>query len=87
MAEQRIEEKEKTKKDNVDRELFSCLLQPVTADSDPQYIGIRRLLLFRKAESGALRRRVCSPFHCISHVINADTTKFEPFNLKVMVKI
>ncbi|XP_062175795.1 uncharacterized protein LOC133880849 [Alnus glutinosa] len=57
MAEQRIEEKEKTKKDNVDRELFSCLLQPVTADSDPRYIGIRRLLLFRKAESEALRRR------------------------------
>lgn len=51
-----MEEKEKTK-ENVDPEFFSCLLQPVTANSDPQYIGIRRLLLFRKAESGAFLRR------------------------------
>ncbi|KAJ9177811.1 hypothetical protein P3X46_012983 [Hevea brasiliensis] len=43
-------------KKDVDPELFSCLLQPATADSDPDYIGIRRLLLYRKAESGDLRR-------------------------------
>ena len=46
------------KKKNVDPELFSCLLQPVTSDSDPDYIGIRRLLLYRKAESGVRRRLV-----------------------------
>lgn len=44
------------KKKDVDPELFSCLLQPVNADADPEYIGIRRLLLYRKAESGDLRR-------------------------------
>ncbi|KAK9177149.1 hypothetical protein WN944_029168 [Citrus x changshan-huyou] len=32
------------------------MLQPATADSDPDYIGVRRLLLFRKAESGVRRR-------------------------------
>ncbi|CAK7329643.1 unnamed protein product [Dovyalis caffra] len=45
-----------TEKKNVDPELFSCQLQPVTSDSDPDYIGIRRLLLYRKAESGVYRR-------------------------------
>ncbi|XP_020533534.1 WD repeat-containing protein 13 isoform X2 [Jatropha curcas] len=40
----------------VEPELFSCLLQPVPADSDPEYIGIRRLLLYRKAQSGYVRR-------------------------------
>ncbi|XP_050234225.1 uncharacterized protein LOC126682551 [Mercurialis annua] len=45
-----------SKKQVIDPELFSCLLQPVTADSDPEYIGIRRLLLHRKAESGVNRR-------------------------------
>ncbi|KAJ4716581.1 WD repeat-containing protein 13-like [Melia azedarach] len=44
------------KENVVDPELFSCLLQPPSADSDPDYIGIRRLLLFRKAESGICRR-------------------------------
>ncbi|XP_065866874.1 uncharacterized protein [Euphorbia lathyris] len=44
-----------TNKD-LDPELFSCLLQPAPADSDPEYIGIRRLLLYRKAESGVRRR-------------------------------
>ncbi|KAL5788625.1 hypothetical protein ACOSP7_005574 [Xanthoceras sorbifolium] len=44
------------KENGVDPEFFSCLLQPATADSDPEYIGIRRLLLFRKAESGFRRR-------------------------------
>lgn len=50
------DEENKDKKKNVDPELFSCLLQPVTSDSDPDYIGIRRLLLYRKAESGVRRR-------------------------------
>ncbi|RDX93996.1 WD repeat-containing protein 13, partial [Mucuna pruriens] len=40
-----------------DPELFCCLLQPATADGDPEYLGIRRLLLHRKAEAGLLRRR------------------------------
>ncbi|XP_041013302.1 WD repeat-containing protein 13-like [Juglans microcarpa x Juglans regia] len=57
MAEQTSEEEKKKKNEHVDPELFSCLLQPVTADSDPVYIGIRRLLLYRKAESGVFRRR------------------------------
>jgi len=43
-----------------DPELFCCLLQPATADRDPEYIGIRRLLLQRKAEAGVIRRRVRS---------------------------
>lgn len=49
----------KTKDANVteDPETFSCMLQPCPADSDPNYIGIRRLLLFRKAQSGVLRRK------------------------------
>lgn len=49
-----------------DPELFCCLLQPVTADADPQYTGIRRLLLHRKAEAGVLRRRVRSLSNVIS---------------------
>lgn len=72
MAEQRIEEKKinssaeeeedeakkkKKEKENVDPELFSCLLQPVTSDSDSDYISIRRFLLFGKANSGVLRRK------------------------------
>lgn len=44
-------------------EFFSCLLQPSPADSDPNYIGIRRLLLFRKAQSGVLRRKVLVSYH------------------------
>ncbi|KAK9053358.1 hypothetical protein SSX86_029991 [Deinandra increscens subsp. villosa] len=40
-----------------DPETFSCLLQPCPADSDLNYIGIRRILLFRKAQSGVLRRK------------------------------
>lgn len=51
---------DKKKDKNSDPELFCCLLQPLTADADPQYIGIRRLLLHRKAEAGVLRRRVSS---------------------------
>ncbi|KAI3695499.1 hypothetical protein L1987_78496 [Smallanthus sonchifolius] len=52
------EENRKKKKDvTEDPETFSCMLQPCPADSDPNYIGIRRLLLFRKAQSGVLRRK------------------------------
>ncbi|GAB2218292.1 hypothetical protein Droror1_Dr00001512 [Drosera rotundifolia] len=43
--------------EEADLELFSCLLQPMLSDSDPNYIGVRRLLLHRKAESGVLRRK------------------------------
>ncbi|WJZ97103.1 hypothetical protein VitviT2T_015736 [Vitis vinifera] len=39
----------------VDPTFFSCLLQPSSADSDPQYIGICHLLLYRKAKSGVHR--------------------------------
>ncbi|GFP85907.1 WD repeat-containing protein 13 [Phtheirospermum japonicum] len=40
-----------------DPEFFSCLLQPSPRDSDPNYIGIRRLLLHRKAQAGVIRRK------------------------------
>ncbi|CDO97011.1 unnamed protein product [Coffea canephora] len=52
-------EKNTKKKEDVaaDPEFFGCLLQPSPPDSDPNYIGIRRLLLFRKAQSGVLRRK------------------------------
>lgn len=55
-----VVEEEKKKGKNVDPELFSCLLQPKSSDSDPEYVGIRRLLLHRKAESGVFSRRVCA---------------------------
>ncbi|KAL4555599.1 hypothetical protein LXL04_038223 [Taraxacum kok-saghyz] len=68
MADQTIEkrssevgdhEKEPRKKKDVteDPETFSCMLQPCPTDSDPKYVGIRRLLLFRKAQSGVLLRK------------------------------
>ncbi|XP_024965195.1 WD repeat-containing protein 13-like isoform X2 [Cynara cardunculus var. scolymus] len=68
MADQTIEkcssevgddEKKQRIKKNVteDPETFSCMLQPCPANSDPNYVGIRRLLLFGKAESGVLRRK------------------------------
>lgn len=52
-------EKNTKEKEDVtaDPEFFSCLLQPSPPDSDPNYIGVRRLLLFRKAQSGVLRRK------------------------------
>ncbi|KAF7841008.1 WD repeat-containing protein 13 [Senna tora] len=67
MAEQRCEEKngesgeeeekeKEKKKIYTDPELFCCVFQPATADVDAKYIGIRRLLLRRKAEAGILRR-------------------------------
>ncbi|KAK4378314.1 hypothetical protein RND71_000176 [Anisodus tanguticus] len=48
---------EKKKDSTANPEFFSCMLQPSPADSDPNYIGIRRFLLHRKAESGVLRRK------------------------------
>lgn len=42
----------------VDPELFSCLLQPLGADADGEYVGVRRLLLYRKAQAGVYRRNV-----------------------------
>lgn len=80
MADQTIEkrssevddhEREPSKKKDVteDPETFSCMLQPCPADSDPKYVGIRRLLLFRKAQSGVLRRKV----HFISHLFQMKT--------------
>ncbi|KAI4375693.1 hypothetical protein MLD38_013533 [Melastoma candidum] len=51
------EKKRKKEGDHVDPELFGCLLQPLSADGDPNYVGIRRLLLHRKASSGILRRK------------------------------
>ncbi|XP_057966154.1 uncharacterized protein LOC131156467 isoform X2 [Malania oleifera] len=61
MAEQTTVEKasseEEKKNAEVDLELFSCLLQPSTVDADPEYVGIRRFLLYRKAQSGVVRRK------------------------------
>lgn len=56
-------DKTSEKKANMkDPETFCCLLQPVNADCSPDYIGIRRLLLARKAESCSFRRLVSSIF-------------------------
>ncbi|XP_028765613.1 WD repeat-containing protein 13 [Neltuma alba] len=55
MAQQSGED-EKKKKIYTDPELFCCVFQPVTSDADAQYIGIRRLLLHRKAVAGVVRR-------------------------------
>ncbi|RAL50387.1 hypothetical protein DM860_016854 [Cuscuta australis] len=41
----------------LDPDFFCCMLQPSPADSDPNYVGIRRLLLHRKAQSGLLCRK------------------------------
>lgn len=54
------ENTKKKKKIYTDPELFCCVFQPATTDSDAEYIGIRRILLHRKAEAGVLRRIVCS---------------------------
>lgn len=61
----KLENGEKKNEDlTFDPETFSCMLQPSPADSDsdPNYIGIRRLLLYRKAQSGVLRRKVLLEF-------------------------
>lgn len=57
-TEAKEEDEDMRKKKSADPELFSCLLQPVSSDADLQYIGVRRLLLRRKAESGVVRRLV-----------------------------
>ncbi|XP_068648313.1 uncharacterized protein [Aristolochia californica] len=49
-------------KKKMDPELFSCLLQPFSSnngnsDSDSIYVGMRRLLLYRKAISGVDNRK------------------------------
>jgi WD40 repeat protein len=56
-SEVEIGEKDETKKQSKDLEFLSCMMQPKTADSDPHYIGIRRILLHRKADSGVISRR------------------------------
>lgn len=48
---------EKKKDSTANPEFFCCMLQPAPANSDPNYIAIRRFLLHRKAESGVLRRK------------------------------
>lgn len=52
-------EKRQEKEEDVtaDPEFIGCMLQPCTADSDPNYVGIRRFLLFRKVQSGLLHRK------------------------------
>lgn len=53
-----INDDDDKKKDKTsDPDLFCCLLQPLTSDADPEYTGIRRLLLHQKAEAGILRRK------------------------------
>ncbi|KAL5976632.1 hypothetical protein ACLOJK_020965 [Asimina triloba] len=60
-AEKVAEEEEKAKtttaKTESDLEFLTCCLQPSNAVSDPSYVGIRRLLLYRKSRSGLDRRK------------------------------
>lgn len=56
-----------------DPEFFSCLLQPSPSDSDPNYIGIRRLLLYRKAQAGVLRRKVFFYVACLNMYLRSST--------------
>ncbi|CAM8990744.1 unnamed protein product [Rhodiola kirilowii] len=63
MEEQVLGEENEMRKDEekngeaiVDPELFSCLLQPSGPDADGEYVGVRRLLLYRKAQAGVYRR-------------------------------
>ncbi|GJY31414.1 WD repeat-containing protein 13 [Tanacetum coccineum] len=66
MTDQTIDNNNKNDKENEDiikkdlledPETFSCVLQPNASSSDRNYVGIRRFLLFRKAQSGLLRRK------------------------------
>ncbi|XP_010530815.1 PREDICTED: WD repeat-containing protein 13 [Tarenaya hassleriana] len=50
-------EEEEKKKQSPDPEYLCCMMQPITTDTDPVYVGVRRLLLRRKSESGVLGRR------------------------------
>lgn len=61
---------EKKKDSTANPEFFSCMLQPSPANSDPNYIAIRRFLLHRKAESGVLRRKV-HLFHAFSLILES----------------
>ncbi|KAH9611628.1 hypothetical protein KSS87_010322 [Heliosperma pusillum] len=53
---QQQHKEEEEKKHVYDPEVYSCLLQPIASDSDLRYVGIRRFLLFRKANSGVHQR-------------------------------
>lgn len=44
----------------MDPEFVSCLLQPTTAHNDPEYVGIRRLLLSRKPQIQARKEWRCN---------------------------
>lgn len=66
-SEVEINDKDEEKpKQSKDLEFLSCMMQPATAESDPQYIGIRRILLHRKSESGAISRRYVRALSLIS---------------------
>ncbi|CAN6439388.1 unnamed protein product [Victoria cruziana] len=52
-----VEETERTEDQLKDAEAFSFLLQPSFSGFDPFYLGVRRLLLYRKALSGMGRRK------------------------------
>lgn len=73
------ENNERRKEDlTSDPDFFSCLLQPSPPDSDPNYIGIRRILLHRKAQAGLLRRKVFIDASCLSiyHILNLQTVNY-----------
>ena len=55
------EEEETEKRKSEDAELFTCMLQPLNSDADPDYVGIRRILLHRKASAGVVQRKVFFP--------------------------
>lgn len=61
-----MKKKKQPNKQSKDLEFLSCMMQPATAESDPQYVGIRRILLHRKAESGAISRRYVRALHLSS---------------------
>lgn len=67
----------------VDPELFSCLLQPSSPDADSEYVGIRRLLLYRKAQAGVYRRNVQSlsllDFRSVFVVVRVSFVNVEEF--------
>lgn len=68
---------EKRKEDvDSDPEFFSCLLQPSPPDSDTNYIGIRRLLLYRKAQAGVLRRKVFFDVSCLNYTYMSELGVF-----------
>ncbi|KAL8150286.1 hypothetical protein V2J09_020094 [Rumex salicifolius] len=56
-GEGRVKTEECAKNEKADPELFTCILQPLTSDSDSDYVGIRRLLLHQKAAAGFDQRK------------------------------